>query len=108
MLKFLKNFKELCLLLAQVNIKKQSNIFLIELDHYILTINPKLLLINSSLEQAQQISELEALYGDKWANIYKDIVAKKRLEDNFSKGFTTNNKCTCKEVSSEKINNVCS
>lgn len=67
------------------------------------------------MEQAQQISELEALYGDKWANIYKDIVAKKRLEDNFSKGFTNNKRCTCKEVSSsninnnkETINNVCS
>ncbi len=82
---------------------------MIDLPQYILTINPKILLINSSIEQAQQISDLEALYGDKWSNIYKEIAAKKRLEDNFSSGFSTNNlecnpksKCTCKEVSHTK------
>ncbi len=85
---------------------------MIDLPQYILTINPKILLISSSLEQAQQISDLEALYGDNWSNIYKEMVAKKRLEDNFSKGFSSSStskgfssssstsKCTCKEVSS--------
>ena len=91
---------------------------MIDLPQYILTINPKILLISSSMEQAQQISDLEGLYGDKWSNIYNELAAKKRLEDNFSKGFSSNNikcnstsKCTCKEVSSSQtkdFNNVCS
>ncbi len=82
---------------------------MIDLPQYILTINPKILLINSSIEQAQQISDLEVLYGDKWSNIYKELAAKKRLEDNFKSGFSSNNitsspesKCTCKEVSHTK------
>lgn len=118
MLKFLRNCKELFILLGKVSIKRQSNIYLIDLKEYILTINPKILLISSSIQQAQQISDLEALYGDKWSNIYNEIAAKKRLEDNFSKGFSSNNlkcsptsKCTCKDVSSiqtKDLNNVCS
>jgi hypothetical protein len=118
MLKFLRNCKELLILLTQVSIKRQSNIYLIDLPQYILTINPKILLINSSIEQAQQISDLEGLYGDKWSNIYKELAAKKRLEDNFKSGFSRNNvtssppsKCTCNDVSSTQtkdLNNVCS
>ena len=71
------------------------------------------------MEQAQQISDLEGLYGDKWSNIYNELAAKKRLEDNFSKGFSGNNtidcsppqKCKCSDVSSTQtkdFNNVCS
>lgn len=62
------------------------------------------------MEQAQQISDLEDLYGDKWSNIYKELAAKKRLEDNFTSPYSKDvtpkkPKCTCKEGS---LSNVCS
>lgn len=53
-----------------------------------LTINPSLFLINSSLEQAQQIEELKLLYGDEWQNIYKNILTKQRLETTITKEDT--------------------
>lgn len=66
----------------------------------ILTLNPKVLLIGSSLEQAKQIEELIQLYGDEWGPIYQDLINKKRLE-------TTYNKEVCDEVSSNKtVNNT--
>lgn len=57
---------------------------MIELPQIVLTINPSLFLINSSLEQAQQIEELKLLYGDEWPNIYKDILTKQRLENSLT------------------------
>lgn len=111
MLKFLKNCKELFILLTQVSIKRNSNVFLIDLPNIILTINPKILLISSSLEQAQQISELELLYGDNWSNIYKELITKQRLESTLKHNTNintntkpTNNKCCC----NKEITNVCS
>lgn len=80
---------------------------MIDLPNIILTINPKILLISSSLEQAQQISELELLYGDNWSNIYKELITKQRLESTLKQSINTkptNNKCCCKK----EITNVCS
>jgi hypothetical protein len=84
---------------------------LIDLPNIILTINPKILLISSSLEQAQQISELELLYGDNWSNIYKELITKQRLESTLKYNTNintntkpTNNKCCC----NKEITNVCS
>jgi hypothetical protein len=84
---------------------------LIDLPNIILTINPKILLISSSLEQAQQISELELLYGDNWSNIYKELITKQRLESTLKHNTNTNtntkptnNKCCC----NKEITNVCS
>lgn len=61
----------------------------------ILTFNPKVLLIGSTLQQAKQIEELIDLYGDEWGPVYQDLINKKRLE-------TTYNKQVCNEVSSNK------
>ena len=84
---------------------------MIDLPNIILTINPKILLISSSLEQAQQISELELLYGDNWSNIYKELITKQRLESTLKYNTNTNtntkptnNKCCC----NKEITNVCS
>lgn len=84
---------------------------MIDLPNIILTINPKILLISSSLEQAQQISELELLYGDNWSNIYKELITKQRLESTLKHNTNTNtntkptnNKCCC----NKEITNVCS
>ena len=82
---------------------------MIDLPNIILTINPKILLISSSLEQAQQISELELLYGDNWSNIYKELITKQRLESTLKQSTNTNtkptnNKCCC----NKEITNVCS
>ncbi len=80
--------------------------------------NPKVFLVGSSLQQAQEIEELITLYGDEWSRVYNELIIKKKLEDSYLKNNnnsnkTTNNtsnnnkttnKCTCKEVSS----NVCS
>ena len=76
---------------------------MIELPQIILTINPSLLLINSTLEEAQQLEELKLLYGDNWPNVYKEILAKRRLENSY------NNKqiCNTKELNKKTPNCKC-
>ena len=80
-----------------------------------LTINPSLFLINSSLEEAQEIEELKLLYGNDWPSIYKDILTKKRLEESLSSSSSSssssNNTDTLntKEVCNiQSKDNVCS
>ena len=88
---------------------------MIELPQIVLTINPSLFLINSSLEEAQEIEELKLLYGNDWPSIYKDILTKKRLEESLSSSSSSssssNNTDTLntKEVCNiQSKDNVCS
>ena len=52
---------------------------MIELPQIILTINPSLFLVNSTLEEAAKLEELKLLYGPNWIKVYTDILNKKRL-----------------------------
>ncbi len=82
---------------------------MIELPQIVLTINPSLFLINSSLEEAQEIEELKLLYGNDWPSIYKDILTKKRLEESLSSSSSNTDTLNTKEVCNiQSKDNVCS
>jgi hypothetical protein len=74
----------------------------------VLTINPSLFLINSSLEEAQEIEELKLLYGNDWPSIYKDILTKKRLEYSLNSSNNTDELNTKEVCNIQSKDNVCS
>lgn len=81
---------------------------MIELPQIVLTINPSLFLINSSLEEAQEIEELKLLYGNDWPSIYKDILTKKRLEESLNSSNNTDELNTKEVCNIQSKDNVCS
>jgi hypothetical protein len=72
----------------------------------VLTINPSLFLINSSLEEAQEIEELKLLYGNDWPSIYKDILTKKRLEESLSSSSSSSSSNNTDTLNTKEVCNI--